>query len=908
MRKKARIFVGLFVGFVFLFAFALSLRVQAQSAESNWSAPVNLSQSGSAGEPQSIVSSDGTVHILWKDAFNGFTYMQGDGQNLSEPVSAEFPFGRTVILLNGNTTRTSYTPLLEADLNNRVHAFWTDNEDELLYSRVIADDFSTLTSWTAQLQLSEAALAVDVDVAINGLLHLAYVRPVSTAEFPSGVYYRNSSDGGATWSAPTLLYESPYFRGLAPQAARVELQVTDAGQVIVAWDNRPEERVFIIRSSDSGTTWEEVAEIDQRQNDDLDNAVGPANISVVDDGSNIHLFWQAGHEALLCAQYHQWSANGGQSWQPTRRILTEFEGCSQENDFIVVLDGLIMVSAFEAGVYTQYWDGSEWGQLQRHGILDGFSNPSTFRSVELGCRDFVVQNDQVYVVGCDTSDNDDIWRLSTDLSNLTQERAAANSVWTGEELVALREEDAQMTSPLMVGDADGRLHALWSQENPNNSTIYYAVSEGAGWSTPVDILASPGSNSISEDPAAVYHPDGQLMVVWDNGIGGEVYFSRVPTALAGSAAEWFEAEPLPSLRTTAGSPDIAVGADGRIFVVYALQLNEDRGIYLVNSEDNGDSWSNPILIFDAVEAGWDAIDSPRIAITGDGFLHVAWTQRTFPPANLPLSTAYAASTDGGRSWSENQDLPFADAPPVWSELTAADVQTLYRIWQEDVEDGSNYWSQISNDSGLNWEQPVRISDRNNPLGEAALAVDGGGRPNLIQLTGFSGLVESDESASPGIQHWTWSENGWLVNDGFATQSGTLDGVDGVAAVVAANGNLTVLYSGLRLNVETGRIQSGYLSSSRSLALDPDVPVVVPTITAATTITGSEGTVDGPILTPAPTIEPTPTVFFPADPDAGSGFSIPFLGSLGIIGAIIPIGLVIFAIVLVSARLVRRNQG
>jgi hypothetical protein len=175
----------------------------------------------------------------------------------------------------------------------------------------------------------------------------------------------------------------------------------------------------------------------------------------------------------------------------------------------------------------------------------------------------------------------------------------------------------------------------------------------------------------------------------------------------------------------------------------------------------------------------------------------------------------------------------------------------------------------------------------------------------VQLAGFASFAQLDEGASPRLQHWAWTDGGWVAGEGFNTQPGSLTNMDGVAAVIGANGNLSVLYSGLNLNIETGRLQSGYLASSRSLSVDLSTPTPAPTISA--TVTFSETTADS-TPTPAPTIQPTPTVFFPQEPDGGGGFSIPFLGSLGAVGAIIPIGFVILMIVLVSVRIVRRSEG
>lgn len=904
MLNKARIIFGLLAGLIIFLGFALAINVQAQTAEQEWTTPVNLSQSGAASDPITVSSSDERLHILWEDSFNGFVYSQGDGDTFSEPVAAPFPFGREVILLNGGSTRTSYPPKLIADNNNRIHAFWTDNEDGLFYSRVLAEEFAAFASWTAQQQLAEVALAFDIALGSDDLLHLAYIRPISSADFPAGVYYRNSTDGGAVWSSPVLLYQSPYFRGLSSQTARVQIQATVSGEVVLAWDNQPEDRVFIIRSGDNGATWEEPTEIDGRQNDDLDTAVGPSKISVVDDGSAIHLFWQAGHEALLCAQYHQWSVDGGLTWQPVRRVLAEFEGCSQDNGYVVVPGGLVLATIFESGVYTQFWNGSQWGSLERHSVLSGFSNPSTFRLVDLGCRNFNVQNGRVLVIGCDASTNNDIWQLSTSLENLTQAEADNNSVWSDQSLVSSLGEGEGLASPQLVADADGRIHGFWSQSTDTDSLIYYIVSEGAGWTAPIDILTSPGNNSLSENLSVAFHPDGQLMAVWDNGPLGEIYFSHVLASLASSAVEWFTPIPLPALNATAGSPDIAFDANGRIYVAYALQLNEDRGIYVVSSDDEGESWSDPNLVFDGVLADWDAVDEPHLTVTGDGVVHVIWSQKTFPPSTRTINTAYAASSDGGESWSEEADLPFADVQPVWSDISAAGLQTVYRIWQEDFQNSSNYWSQISNDSGLTWEQPLRISDRNNLIGQAALIADGGGTPHLVQLTGVSLNGPSNDGASPMIQHWTWVEGSWSEAEGFATEAGQINDVEGVAGAVAANGNLVLMYSGLNLNLETGRFQPGYLTSRRSLSVVLAPPTPVPTVTINGTVTISETT--GVTPTPTPVIVPTPTVFFPQE-QGGSGIPIPLIGSVDPLVAIIPIGFVVLMIVLASVRIVRNAQ-
>ena len=46
-------------------------------------------------------------------------------------------------------------------------------------------------------------------------------------------------------------------------------------------------------------------------------------------------------------------------------------------------------------------------------------------------------------------------------------------------------------------------------------------------------------------------------------------------------------------------------ANGELLVVYAIPLNEPRGVYMVRSADLGATWSRPVRVFDGAAAGWE---------------------------------------------------------------------------------------------------------------------------------------------------------------------------------------------------------------------------------------------------------------------------------------------------------------
>ncbi|MCI0395256.1 MAG: exo-alpha-sialidase [Chloroflexi bacterium] len=895
-----------FTAFVLFFLLSLTsvaslsvaVRVAAQSGNGSWSTPVNISQSGAATSPQIVVDASGTVHVVWQDSLAGFVYMRGDGETWDSATPVELPFGRQIFLLGGGSSRPLYTPLLKADSSGRIHAFWMDDEQALFYSRVTTEEFSTLASWTNRQQLGEAALDVEVAVDTAGRLHLSYVRPLDSDQFPAGIYYRQSSDGGTTWTNPVLLYASPYFRVLAASDAHLQVVTLETGQVVVAWDNRPQERIFTARSADGGATWEAPVEIDRRQESDGELSAGPNQITLLALGNTLHMMWQAGHDGFECAQYYQQSADGGATWQLRRRIPETAEGCLETGQFLVGPGDLLMLlAASDTGAYLLAWDGAQWSDPRRQAVLAAFLNPETYRTVEFGCRQAVPVGERLLVIGCDAAGNrKDVWLVSRPLPEVMAEfTAGTTGIWRSPAAVTTSDSPNAFLWPALVADADGQLHAFWSQAAGGSATIHYARWDGLNWSQPVDVLASPEGQPAEEPAVAIY--GDRLLVTWSSGQGGEVYFSQSPAGLAISPAEWLEPVPLPIPRITAGAPTIAVNGNGDIYVAYTLRFNEDRGVYLTRSEDGGSSWSDPLLVFDGVAAGWEVVDQPSLVVTGDGVLHAMWMHRSLPPANTPLALAYAASTDNGETWSEANEFPFEATPPVWGDLVASGLETVHRVWQENEEnDPGTFWAQVSPDGGLSWERPVRISDVGNPAGPATLTVDGAGRPVLLQMVNAAGETAGD--VLPVIQQWSWTEGGWTTGESLVLATGASQGQNDLAAVVAAGGNLGVIYTGLTLNVETGRAQEALLFNQRALELVVATPTPSPQPTSGTSQTPE------PTLTPTLSpLRPTPTAVFPRDLSQGTLAG----GGLGSVAAFVPVGLVVLVVLFVGMRMVRGNR-
>ena len=162
---------------------------------------------------------------------------------------------------------------------------------------------------------------VDFDVVKdgNGNIHLSYVRPLESDEFPAGVYYQRMRNGSTSWSAATLLYASPYLRSLELDDSNVDISTSTSDEdarVFVTWDNRPRERIYLAKSDDGGQTWSLPIEVDKP--DEGVGNTGSSNIIVDAQGDQVLLLWQANRSESTCEQFYQYSNDFGNTFDAFR--------------------------------------------------------------------------------------------------------------------------------------------------------------------------------------------------------------------------------------------------------------------------------------------------------------------------------------------------------------------------------------------------------------------------------------------------------------------------------------------------------------------------------------------------------------------------------------------------------------
>jgi hypothetical protein len=779
---------------------------------------------------------DGTLQVFWMDQFDGLTFTRWNGEVWSAavtiPIMTTQQVEERIVSVPVKTM-----PSLTLDADGRAHAFWLgepDRETELeplMYGQLSADG----TTWSTPRTVAESALICRVEVDPGGVLHLVYVRPGHSDASPAGIYYRRSIDRGVTWSTPQGLHGSIYYRLLSVEEAHLEVVAGGEGQVYVIWDDPRLEGAFYSLSTDGGLTWEEPQAVG-----DLKEGAKQAHVFLGQEGEAL-LFWKAIRGAGPCAFYQE---RAGERGTP-QRVLEELAMCPEEVRFLRGANGsvLLVASGGGEGLRLAAWDGSAAQWSEPKWLSLSFEDPELDRQIYLKSLQATLAGEALAVVG--QGQDGDVWFLESQMSAL-EWAFAPPSPWS--ESLALSQGEGLPGLPAIAIDAEGRGHVLWSEVTakglPGNG-LYYAGDSGTRWTQPVEVLRSPDGKT--EQPAVVAAGD-QLHVVWSGGQSGEILYSRAYVRDAYAPDGWSEPQPLPAPLEVASAPAIVADLVGTLHVVYAVPLNERRGIYYTRSDDGGETWSEAQVVFNAAAVGWAMVDCPSLAVDEWGRPHVVWVRASLPGGGPPEGIYYAHLQGGG----VNQDtegmwsgpVEIADGAYDWPRVVATLTGQVHLLWGE--ANGSFGWThQWSDDGGAGWTPPERVGQFAGVHGPVGLVGDGAGTLHLV------GMGE-DDAGETALLYTTWAGERW---DDLETHRLSYDtrGEPGAAiALVSTLGRLHVTFREERED-EEGEAQMAVRYISRSV---PVVEVIsVSAFTPLPTMTPMPGATPMPTPTPRPAVNP-----------------------------------------------------
>ena len=823
----------------------------AQSKDDPWVEPLNLSHAGIAIDPVIVVDSEGVVRVVWQDNLEAelanYVYTQFDGDQWSPPEKTDL----AVLFRAGegeppeNAQSMIYTgpnPLLLAGPGQYTFAFWISSRGFLFTSKARNANFDDLYGWDTRRLITPDAVSFAAAIDSRGGLHLAFFDTVDDPETPAGLYYTRSKSSGGSWSVPVLLYKSPYLRRLGEGEANLSLatvETEDAVHVYIAWDNRPRKQVLLAQSADGGENWAQPEVVEgPAPNSGL---AGPLNIRIGANQKSIVLVWQSGRvtSGLLpaCSQIYKFSSDAGMTWSDPQTMADDLWGCAQSNEFVTGLANspespLYLLTEAKSQVFLTAWNGLYWSEPQPQPILSGFEEPEIYTDVIYGCRQASLFGERLYVIGCDEGGGGDVW--------VTSRALAADTSWfeppVWGQLSPVTSDNLEIETIELVATVDDLIHAFFSLHQ--DPVIYYTYWDGELWSRTIPVLELP--EGVAGTPAIATGPENELFLVVPNNKGA-LYFSRATSGKAVAESRW---SPPTQLGTghdgEIGSVDVAWDAAGTVYVTYSVPVNDNRGIYMVQSNDNGTSWSEPLEVFNGGAAGFDLVGAPSFLASENGFLHIIWKRQSIEGDGVsqPLSLYYSRSEDGGRTFSDAETV--VEDSVAWREIVADDKGNLHLLWQPQ-DTMTTVWDQISFDGGRSWEIPQGLPGEGMAT---TITVDSVGRLHLVA----AGLGT--------LGHWLWDGSRWQpeapLRLSLASQRDAL--VERLAVAVNKQGKMVVAFA---IPTTAGNAaEMNLLYSSRSLKLPPrqTATEAVPTQTLLSpTLTPSTPSPE-PLMTPTATVD------------------------------------------------------
>jgi len=840
----------------------LAGRVQAQSEGDVWGTPVNLSRSGAAEQPRVVAAPDGTLQVFWWDRFDGLMTALFDGETWSRPLPA--PILVTEDVENPRpdqeATVTSQAvgelPAILTDGSDWVHALWLGRVDKetgmqaLMHSQMPIG----LTSWSEPEAVAESAVAFDVASEGSGRLTLAYVRTRHTEAEPAGVYVTQNRGAGRRWGAASLAHDTIYFRLLNAEEAYVRVADDGDATIHVVWEDPRLEEALYARSIDGGVTWTEPTSLG-----DPDQQPVRPRVLALPNGGALRL-WEASAMGG-CVLYQQQLADAQlDTWSDPELVFQGASRCPEAERFWLRNDALFWLWGEGSRALTlAAWDADQkrWSEPRAFDFL--FEDPETGRLMGLGVLHAALAGRSLAVVGYDSASGE-VWATRGEVDAL-EWAFAPPPPWS--QPVQLSRAGAQAGWADVALDADGGVHVTWSEREaegePGTAVLYAYLDASTGrWSHPLEVARGASGEELARQPALVVDGRGLVHLVWSSGDLGQILYSRARIDQAASAGAWSPLETLSDPGMTGSWPRIGMDGAGRLYVVYAVPLNEGRGVYLVRSEDGGLSWSEPGLLFDALAAGWAMVDYPALAVAHDGTLHVAWVRAALPDTGPPHGIYYArvdagmgaSASDLGEGRISTEPRPLAGAGHHWPRLALAG-DALHLIYTEAA--GSVWhrpYGMNGGTGGGGWGTARQVTGLTQVGGSVGLAVDGGGTLHLV------GAAASDDT----LLYTTWNGERWSRAEAFALGPHVEVGLGSAAATLDQGGQLAVALRVAVADEEEATVPAFYYVARVIPTVDvpaPPAAVSLPTATPEAAEIEATPTLGVPTPTPDLTAGPAP---------------------------------------------------
>jgi len=297
--------------------------------------------------------------------------------------------------------------------------------------------------------------------------------------------------------------------------------------------------------------------------------------------------------------------------------------------------------------------------------------------------------------------------------------------------------------PAIAVNSSGVIFLVWSDyRNTANNDIYSSKStnHGAFFIGDVRVDGSSGGDQLSPDIAI--GNDDTIHVLWQDSRGStdDIYYSN-----STNSGSTFNTDKRVDDSSSGQQRSPAIAVYGTtIHAVWEDTRNGNYDIYYAKSSDNGDTWGTNVRV-DNTGAGTSDQRYPDLITDSGGDIFVAWQDNR----NGNFDIYFASSTNGGSSFNTNVRVDDTGSGTSSQEKPAIALDgsdNIHIAWQDSRTSGYDIYYCNSTTSGASFNADKRVDDSaSGDQKEVAITVDVN---NIVHVT----WQDYRNSASPDIYH------------------------------------------------------------------------------------------------------------------------------------------------------------
>ena len=439
--------------------------------------------------PQIAVDFGGNINAVWEDD-------TASNSNIlfSRSTDGGATFFPTPMKLS-NSLGCSFNPVMAVDVSANINVVWQDSPDCRFRTSTIFFSRSTDggITFSAPMNLSETIISAFYSIPQIAVAagNISVVWESDTGNL--GIWFRSSSDGGATFSEPKMLSTNT-GGSIDPQIA-----VDKSGNINVVWEDdiAGHSDISFRRSTDGGATFFPILNPKNLSNPNGSFIASAHSPRIAADLSgNINVVW-AGTDPIDFNTdiFFSRSTDGGATFFPIPKNLS--------NNTVLFGDSSSPQTAVDlAGNINVVWEAPDITPdtfFARSG--DGgatFSTPPPKISNDLGssfnARLALDANGNINVAWEDNTGNRDIF--------FTRSTGSGTSFST---IVNLSNDSGLSLAAQMAADKNGNLNVVWQDKTPGISQIFFSrLPAEAGANQPPTIVIPPADQTVTAGQKATF--------------------------------------------------------------------------------------------------------------------------------------------------------------------------------------------------------------------------------------------------------------------------------------------------------------------------------------------------------------------------------------------------------------------